>query len=238
MAARQVDAQAPGIHGIAGVGTLAALNHRNQTGEGQKVDIALVDSVVASLEIITQIYLTEGRIPERIGNRYESCYPYDTFEAKNGDVVIAAANDKLWRLVARVMAQPELAERDEFKTNPLRVQNHARLKAIMEAWTRRLDVDDIVNQMLAAGVPAAPINNIDQLIADPHIADAREMFVDIVHPIAGKLKLTGSHIKLSKTKTGLRTPSPLLGQHNAQVYGEILGLSGADIEQLTREGVL
>ncbi|SQI44136.1 Formyl-coenzyme A transferase [Leminorella richardii] len=222
----------------AAIGTLAALRHRDQTGEGQKVDIALVDSVVASLEIITQIYLTEGRIPERIGNRYESCYPYDTFKARDGDVVIAAANDKLWSLVAQVMGQPELTDCEVFKTNPLRVKNHASLKAVVEAWSRQHTVSDIVDRMLGAGVPSAPINNIDQLVADPHIADAREMFVEVEHPKAGTLKLTGSHIKLTGTPTGIRTPSPLLGQHNREVYGDGLGLSEAELEQLQAEGIL
>ena len=90
------------------IGILAALRHRDQTGGGQKVDVALVDFVVASLEIITQIYLTDGRIPERIGNRYESCYPYDSFKANDGSVVIGAANDKLWRLVCHAIEQPDL----------------------------------------------------------------------------------------------------------------------------------
>ena len=103
------------------IGMLAALRHRDQTGDGQKVDVALVDSVVASLEIITQIYLTDGRVPERIGNRYESCYPYDSFAARDGSVVIAAANDKLWRLVCRTHRQPELAGDERFDTNAKRV---------------------------------------------------------------------------------------------------------------------
>ncbi|EPP4908907.1 CaiB/BaiF CoA transferase family protein [Escherichia albertii] len=220
------------------IGTLAALRHRDQTGEGQKVDIALVDSVVASLEIITQIYLTEGRIPERIGNRYESCYPYDTFKARDGDVVIAAANDKLWSLVAQTMGQPELATREEFNSNPLRVKNHALLKPIIEIWSRQYSVNEIVDCMLNAGVPAAPINNIDQLVSDPHIADAREMFIDVEHPIAGTLKLTGSHIKLTSTPTGIRTPSPLLGQHNQEIYSSRLGLDDAELAQLRAEGIL
>lgn len=222
----------------AAIGTLAALHHRDKTGEGQKVDIALVDSVVASLEIITQIYLTEGRTPERIGNRYESCYPYDTFKALDGEVVIAAANDKLWNLVVDVMQQPALKEKEEFKGNPMRVKNHALLKPIVEAWTSKYTVADVVDKMLAAGVPSAPINNIDQLVSDPHIAGAREMFVEIEHPKAGKLKLTGSHIKLSQTQTSLRTPSPLLGQHTEEVLSDLLGLTTDQLAKLAQEGVV
>lgn len=221
-----------------GVATLAALQYREKTGQGQKVDVALVDSVVASLEIITQIYLTEGRIPQRIGNRYESVYPYDTFKAKDGDFVIAAGNDKLFASVCTVMGQPALAEREEFKTNPLRVQNHALLKPVVEAWSTQHPVDYLVDTLLEAGVPACPINTIDKLVDDPHIAGAREMFVEVEHPKAGKLKITGSHLKFSDTKTSIRTPAPLLGQHSEEVYKELLGLSAEQVAQYKQDGVI
>ena len=220
------------------IGILAALRHRDQTGCGQKVDVALVDSVVASLEVITQIYLTDGHIPERIGNRYESTYPYDSFRANDGDVVIAAANDKLWKLVCQVIEQPELQNDERFDTNHKRVQRHAEIKPIIEAWTKTHSVDEIVDRMLAAGVPSAPINTIDRLVKDPHIAVAREMFVDVEHPKAGVLKLTGAHIKLTETPPSIRTPSPELGQHNGEVFGSLLGMVSSEIEKLTQDGVL
>jgi crotonobetainyl-CoA:carnitine CoA-transferase CaiB-like acyl-CoA transferase len=219
------------------IGILAALRHRDQTGCGQKVDVALVDSVVASLEVITQIYLTDGHIPERIGNRYESTYPYDSFKANDGDVVVGAANDKLWQLVCQVIEQPDLQNDERFDTNPKRVQRHAEIKPIIEAWTKTHSVDEIVDRMLAAGVPVAPINTIDRLVTDPHIAVAREMFVDVEHPKAGVLKLTGAHIKLTETPPAIRTPSPELGQHNGEVFGSLLGMVSSDIEKLTQDGV-
>ena len=219
------------------IGILAALRHRDQTGCGQKVDVALVDSVVASLEVITQIYLTDGHIPERIGNRYESTYPYDSFKANDGDVVVGAANDKLWQLVCQVIEQPDLRNDERFDTNHKRVQRHAEIKPIIEAWTKTHSVDEIVDRMLAAGVPVAPINTIDRLVTDPHIAVAREMFVDVEHPKAGVLKLTGAHIKLTETPPAIRTPSPELGQHNGEVFGSLLGMVSSDIEKLTQDGV-
>lgn len=219
------------------IGILAALRHRDQTGCGQKVDVALVDSVVASLEVITQIYLTDGHIPERIGNRYESTYPYDSFKANDGDVVVGAANDKLWQLVCQVIEQPDLQNDERFDTNPKRVQRHTEIKPIIEAWTKAHSVDEIVDRMLAAGVPVAPINTIDRLVTDPHIAVAREMFVDVEHPKAGVLKLTGAHIKLTETPPAIRTPSPELGQHNGEVFGSLLGMVSSDIEKLTQDGV-
>ena len=220
------------------IGLLAALRHRDQTGEGQQVDVALVDSVVASLEIITQIYLTDQRVPERIGNRYESCYPYDSFEARDGSVVIAAANDKLWGLVCRTIGQPQLAADERYDTNAKRVERHAEIKAAIEDWSRQHDVDDIVEAMLGAGVPATPINTIDRLVTDPHIAGAREMFVDVEHPVAGATRLTGSHIKLGSTPPRIAAPAPLLGQHNDEVYGGLLGLDAGRIAGLREAGVI
>ena len=220
------------------IGILAALRHRDQAGVGQKVDVALVDSVVASLEVITQIYLSEGRVPERIGNRYESCYPYDSFAASDGSVVIAAANDKLWRLVCNTLGTSALADDERFDTNAKRVQRHAEIKPLVEAWTMTQTVDEVVDKMLAAGVPASPINTLDRLVVDPHIAVAREMFVDVEHPKAGHTKLTGAHIKLSATPPQVRVAAPQLGEHNDAVFGSLLGLGAAQLAQLRSEGVI
>jgi formyl-CoA transferase len=152
--------------------------------------------------------------------------------------VIAAANDKLWRLVCRTIGQPALADDERFDTNAKRVARHAEIKPVIEAWSRHLDVDDIVEAMLAAGVPASPINTVDRLVNDPHIAGAREMFVDVEHPVAGKTKLTGSHIKLGATPARIATPAPLLGQHNEQVFGRLLGIEGERLASLRAAGVI
>ncbi|GHV36032.1 CoA transferase [Synergistales bacterium] len=220
------------------IGVLSAIYRQARTGQGQKVDIALVDSAVASLEIINMIYNVEGRIPTRIGNRYESSYPYDTFEASDGEVVIGAGNNKLWQNLCDVMGVPDLKGNDRYKNNADRVNCHEELKAIVEKWTKTLTVADVLEALDKAGIPCAPIYDVSQVVADPHIAIAREMFVDIEHPVAGNLKLTGSHIKLSGTPTSVRTPSPSLGQDNGEIYGSLLGLSRDDIAALKQEGAL
>lgn len=220
------------------IGILAAINSRETTGLGQKVDVALVDSVVASLEIITQIYLSDGRIPQRNGNRYESIYPYDSFKTKDGDMVIGAGNDKLYAICCNVMGKPELIKDERFDINPKRIKNHAELKPLVEAWTVTQNTEEAVEKLLAAGCPAAPINTIDKLVTCPHIAGAREMFVEVEHPVAGKMKLTGSHIKMSDTKPGVRTPAPLLGQYNEEVYGELLGMTKDAIAAFKAQGVM
>ena len=220
------------------IGVLAAVVNKIKTGEGQKVDVALVDSVVSSLEIITQIYLATGRIPEKIGNRYESAYPYDSFNAKDGDVIIGCGNDKLYKLLTDVMEQPELLTDERFATNRSRVKNHAELKLIIEAWTRKKEIDEVVESLLAVGVPASPINTIDRVVKDPHIAIAREMFVEVEHPVAGKTTLTGDHIKFSEKKADIRIPAPTLGQHNFSVYENLLGLKEETIREFIEKGII
>ena len=220
------------------IGILAAIHNRTYTGEGQMVDVALVDSAVASLEIINMIYFTENRLPQRIGNRYEAVYPYDSFQAKDNMVIIAGGNDKLWGLLCKIMGCPELIEDPRYKLNRDRVKNNAEVRTIVEEWTATRTVSEIVDQLLAAGIPSAPIYNIEQVSQDPHIAGAREMFVETVHPKAGPIKLTGPHIKLSETNPSVRTPSPSLGQHNYYVLSSMLGYTAEQIEALKAEGVL
>ena len=220
------------------IGILAAIYNRSQTGRGQVVDVALVDSAVASLEIINMIYLVENRLPQRIGNRYESVYPYDSFQAKDDLVIIGGGNDKLWSLFAKHIGRSELVEHPDFARTRDRVKNHVQVRQIVEEWTQTKTVKEIVDELLAAGIPAAPIYGIDQVVADPHIAGAREMFVETVHPKAGPIKLTGSHIKFSETKTSIRTPSPALGEHNSAVLSSLLGLSASEIQSLKEEGVI
>lgn len=220
------------------IGILSAIYNRSYTNQGQLVDVALVDSTVASLEIINMIYLVDKRLPQRNGNRYESTYPYDSFQAKDDLVIIGAGNDKLWRLFCDVMNHPELAEHANYLCVSDRIKNHAEIKKIIEEWTGSRTVSEIVEQLLAAGIPAAPIYTIEQVAHDQHIADEREMFVKTEHPKAGSITLTGSHIKFSETKSEIRTPSPSLGQHNAEILGNMLGIASDELQILKKDGVI
>lgn len=220
------------------IGILGALQARNVTGKGQKVDIALVDSAVATMGNITMIYLTEGRLPQMIGNRYESTYPYDSFACSDGHCVIGVANNKLWKIFCSVIGKNEIAESAKFRNVPDRVEHHAELKAIVEAWTRFHTVKEVVDSLLGAGVPAAPIYNVAQVTEDPHIAMDRNMFVEQEHPKAGKVKITGSPLKLSETPVDLTAPAPTLGQHNEEIYKEVLGFDAKQVAELKVEGVI
>ena len=214
------------------VGILAALVNKTKSGEGEKVDVSLVDSMVSSLEIINMIYLCTGKIPQRIGNRYEAIYPYDSFKASDGDVIIACGNDKLFKLLSEIMEKPELLEIEHFANNNARVIHHAELKPIIEEWLTDKTIDQTVEMLLEKGIPAAPINTIDRVVKDPHIAGAREMFVEIEHPKAGKLKITGNQIKLTNHEIEIRKPAPLLSQDTRQIMKERLGLSDEQVDEL------
>lgn len=219
------------------IGVLAAYVNRLKTGEGEKVDVSLVDSTVSALEIINMIYLCTGRVPDKIGNRYEAIYPYDSFNAEDGMVIIACGNDKLYNQLKGVLNIPELEEED-FDSNIKRVKNHARLKPIIDNWTKDKKIDDIVDLLLEAGIPAAPINTIDRVARDPHIAGAREMFVELEHPVAGNMKVTGNQLKFTNNKVQIKEPAPLLSQHTEEVLREKLGLSREDYKQLLENEVI
>lgn len=218
------------------IGVLAAYANRLKTGEGEMVDVSLVDSTVSSLEIINMIYLCEGRVPTRIGNRYEAIAPYDSFQASDGMVIIACGNDKLYGVLKTVIQDPEM-ENELYASNALRVKNNAPLKEIIERWTTVRTVDEIVDTLLAVGIPSGPINTIDRVVKDPHIAGAREMFVDLPHPVAGPMKVTGNQIKLTNHPVQIDRPAPTLGQHTEEILTELLGMSHEEYQQLSNENV-
>ena len=167
------------------VGILAALQIRDRTHEGQLIDVALVDSVVASLENIPQQYLVSGEPPHRIGNRYEFIYPYDSFRAADGLVIIGIANDVIWNRFVKVLHPSKVDDLRQFATNPQRVKRHHQLKLLIEAWTSTRHVKELVNLLNASGVPAAPIYSIKDVVEDPHIVVDRQMLFEKTDPRIG-----------------------------------------------------
>ena len=220
------------------VGVLAALVNKQRTGLGEKVDVALVDSVASAMENITMIYQSTGRIPQRIGNRYESTYPYDSFPAKDGNVIIAAGNNKLYGILCDVMGRPELKQDPRFLEVKDRVANHEAMYEIVSAWSKQHTVDEVDQLLNAAGCPASPVNTIDRMVVDPQIAGAREMFPEIDQPGIGKLHITAMPQKLTRTKSYPRKPAPLLGEDNAEIYQKMLGFDQAKLDELKAKGVI
>ncbi|HUV33359.1 MAG TPA: CoA transferase [Candidatus Desulfaltia sp.] len=220
------------------IGILAALNIRDRTGVGQMVDVSLVDSVFASLENIPQKYYVEGHIPGRIGNRYEFIYPYDTFRARDGWVVIGIANDAIWARFLEATGLRGLGEDPRYRTNKLRVENHEPLRQALEEWTMVHGKEEIVRLLNDSRVPSCPIYDIKEASEDPHISGAREMVVEVEQPGLGKVKLQGNPIKMSATKPAPRGPAPELGGDTEEVLRELLGLGPEEYKRLVESGVV
>ncbi len=221
------------------IGILAAVHARSIIGHGQRVDVALVDSVVSSLETSLQRFFVSGEQPKLMGNKYPAAFPYDSFEAKDGMFVIGCGNDKLYNLLcSKVLMREDLMTDPRYSTNSTRIENADTLKPEIEKWSTERTVDECVESILAAGVPAAPINDLKRVTTCEHIAGAREMFVDVHHPIIGDMKVNGNPIKLLDTMPKVVAPAPGLGEHNEEVYGEMLGFDSAKLAELKENGVL
>ena len=219
------------------IGILMALEARNRSGRGQVVDIALVDSVIASLEQAWQRYFTSGKIPVRHGNSYDAIAPYDSYRAKDGYLVIGCGNQKLFEVLClRILNRPELSTDERFKTMPLRVENQMALKKVIEEWMQDMTVDEAVKQVLDVGIPAGPIMSLDMISNDVHFTEARQMFEEIDYPGVGTIKLNNSPIKLSESKAKIRGLSPRLGEHNKEILMN-LGYSDQQIEEMKENGV-
>jgi crotonobetainyl-CoA:carnitine CoA-transferase CaiB-like acyl-CoA transferase len=219
------------------IGILAALKGRENTGMGERIDVALVDSMVSAMETVIQIYLVEGRTPQRVGNRYEFIAPYDSFAAADGWVVIGVGGQDVWRRFCRVIGNDALAEDPEFLTNKDRVKNVIRLERIVTDWTSKRKVADIVSLLMEASVPCSPILSVDQICNDPNIAKAREMIVEMDHPLGGKMSVVSCPIKFTNRKTSIRSTAPAHGQHTRQVLTDILGISEEEYTRLEEAGV-
>lgn len=220
------------------IGVLLAVHARERTGVGQRIDVSLVDSVAASLENAYVRYFKSQQIPERTGNAYASIAPYDTYRAKDGWVILACGNQKLYeKFCTEVLDMPWMITDERFLTVPLRVKNNKIQKAYIEEWSTKYTVEEIVGKMLAKGIPAAPLYNVKQITEDEHIAVAREMFIEVDHPVIGRSKVNGNPVKLMDMMPRINCPAPTLGQHNEEVL-ESLGYTRQQIEALREEKVI
>ena len=221
------------------IGVLTALHARELSGKGQRVDVALVDSVISSLETGTQRYFASGKLPRRIGNRYASAYPYDSFKAKDGSFVIGCGNDKLFNLLCtRVLHREDLLTDPRFLNNALRCENHAALKVEIEKWSTTVTAEEAYDAINAAGVPASPINDLHQISHDPHVVEDRQMFIPVKHPVIGDMRVNGNPVKLLDMMPEVVTCAPALGQHNEEIYGQLLGLGKEQLEALAEDHVI
>jgi crotonobetainyl-CoA:carnitine CoA-transferase CaiB-like acyl-CoA transferase len=222
---------------FAAQGTLVALYEREHSGQGQHVDIAMLDSVAALLTYQAGIYFTTGAPPPRLGNAHPTVAPYETFRAADGDIVLAAGNDELWRSFCRVAGLDAYAADPRFATNADRVRNYDALRPIVaETFGRRTRAEwiDVLNE---AGIPAGPVRNLHEVLTDEQLL-AREMVHTLPHAVAGSVQVLGTPVKLSTTPGAVRCSPPALGEHTDKVLMGDLGLAVGEVAALRTAGVV
>jgi crotonobetainyl-CoA:carnitine CoA-transferase CaiB-like acyl-CoA transferase len=227
-----------GIHLYAAVVT--ALYERQLTGEGRLVEVAMQETVYPTLASnLAFLYNSEGETPPRTGNRHGglAIAPYNVYPATDGHVAVICVMDAHWVALAEALGRPELAQDPRFSTNAARVRHLAETDAIVEGWTRGLTRREIFEATKRHRVPSAPVRDLREVMHDPHM-HARGMLEWIDHPDLGRIVVPGSPLRYHGADRVPTTPSPRLGQHNAEVYGEWLGLAEDEIAALRAEGVI
>jgi CoA:oxalate CoA-transferase len=203
-------------------GVMLGLYHRQNTGEGQKVDVGMLDCQLAVLENAIARYATSGVAPAPLGNRHPSITPFASFTAKDGHIIVGAGNERLWEKLCTLIGCPELIKDERFNNNGNRTNNVKELMVLLNAIFINKTINEWLTLLEDAGLPCAPINTIDKIVNDPHIK-AREMMVELEHPVAGNLKMAGVPVKMSLTPGKVEYHAPLLGQHNAEILKEMFG---------------
>ena len=219
------------------VAVLAALTHRDRTGEGQHIDMALLDTQVAMLANVGSNYLNSGKAPKRWGNAHANIVPYQTFACADGHLIVATGNDGQYQKFVEAGGRPELANDPRFATNPLRVQNRELLVPLLAEMVERKKRDEWIALLEEKGVPCGPINDVGEVFANEQVL-AREMAIDLPHPSAGQVKLVRNPIRMSATPATSGMAPPLLGQHTTEVLREVLGRSEEEIAALRERGIV
>lgn len=215
----------------------AALMHRDRSGEGQYIDMALLDVQVAMLANMGSNYLNSGKAPKRWGNAHPNIVPYQTFACSDGYIIVATGNDGQYRKFVETGGRADLAFHERYATNPLRVQHRDELVPILAAMVQTRTRDEWIAQLEQVGVPCGPINDIGEVYRNPQV-QARGLVTETPHPTAGSVKLVRSPMRLSATPADGGAAPPLLGQHTEEVLSGLLGRSAGEIGALKDKGVL
>jgi crotonobetainyl-CoA:carnitine CoA-transferase CaiB-like acyl-CoA transferase len=207
-----------GLHAV--VGILAAVAWRERSGEGQHIDLALLDVQVACLANQALNYLVTGRSPARLGNAHPSIVPYQSFPTADGEMILAVGNDSQFAAFCRAAGQPQWAADARFATNAARVENRAVLVPLLRQATVHKTTADWVLALEAANVPCGPINTLEQVFADPQV-QARGLRVDLPHPVTGTAPTVASPLRFSKTPVQYRSAAPALGADTERVLSQL-----------------
>ena len=221
----------------ASIAICAALAHREKTGAGQQLDLALLDSQIALLAYQNTNYFSTGKPPRRIGNLHPNIVPYQPFRTSDGSVILACGNDNLYRKFCEAAGCLELADDPRFASNGRRVENRAELTRLLQAIFSGKTTREWVELLEGAGVANGPINDVAQVFEEPQVK-ARGVKIELDHPVAGKLPLVASPMRFSATPLEHRLAPPVLGQHTEEVLRDVLRLDGGAIARLRADGVI
>ena len=220
------------------MGVLAALHHRSVTGHGQVIDAALYESVLQVMEGLVPEYDHSGFIRERSGSILPGIAPSNVYICKDGEYMIGANKDSLWQRLAEAMGMPDLGTDPRFATHLARGHNQFELDYIINAWAATLTVDEVDALMIAYSIPAGRVYRAPEMLEDPHF-QAREAIIEVETERYGKLKMQGAFPKMSATPSSVRSPAPsIVGQHNAEIYGGLLGMDIAELDRLKAAGAI
>ncbi len=216
---------------------LAAVRHAERTGQGQYLDVALLDTQIAALVNVASNYLVSGETPPRLGNQHPNIVPYQTFRAADREFVLACGSDAQFARLCAIIERPDLLADERFATNPARVEHRAALISLLAEIFARRPAEEWVEALLAAGIPAGPIYDIPAALTDPHV-QARGLVKEAPDMPGGPLKLIGPPVQSWPNPATVRRPPPALGQHTDEVLREVLGLEEATLTAYRAQGVI
>ncbi len=222
---------------FASTAILAALRARDLTGEGQYVDMSLLDSQVAVLTNVASNYLVGGQGPRRLGNAHPNITPYEAFRARDKWFALAAGNERQWAILCNVIDRPELKDDPRFVDNSSRVANRAVLREVLDGAFAARDAAEWLAEFRSAGLPCGPINSVPEVFQHPQ-AEARSFVLEAEHPTAGTVRFPGFPYKLSATPAAIRRPPPRLGEHTEEVLQDLLGYAAEEVSALREREVV
>jgi CoA:oxalate CoA-transferase len=222
---------------FAAVGILAALHEREKGGKGQWVDVAMLDSQVALCENACARYFATGEIPQPLGTRHPLLTPFQIFPTKDGSLVLITVPEEEWQKFCKIAGREDLLSDSRFQSHKDRIANYPAFEPLINDIMRTRTTREWLDLLEPAGIMCGPVNNIPQVVGDPQIKE-REMVVEVQHPRAGKLKVTGTPMKFSRTPCQIEKACPDIGEQTAEVLSTLLGMSSAQIEDLRKEKVI
>ena len=219
------------------IGILLALRHRDKTGKGQEIDVAILDTGVSFMEAVFAQYKVLNEIQPQMGNARPFSAPTDTFSCKDGYVYVAVSFDRMWKRFTKLIGREDLTEDPRFDSSEKRRRNRDYMNGLAQGWLADKTKDEAVKLLVEAGIPSGSVNTVTEAIVDPQIRE-REMIVDIEQPGIGEVPVSGIVVKMSETPGSIETPAPTVGQHNKEVFRDLLGYSEEQLAGLKKEGAI